>query len=479
MIDETETLQEHADDERGFLHRELHADAAALAIAERLERIRRTRGFGGAREILRIEDLRARAPSDRVAVQHRRQHHHLRPRFETVLAPEHLVAVGQHRERRRRRPHAERLFEHLLHVAQRVHLLHRRQHGRIGAEHGVDFFRGAREHVRVVEKEVGREREQPARRLVAGDQERDDLVADVLVVEALARLLVDALEHVIEQVVLAVAYGAGLGAPFGDDPVDDPVHERDVRLHLAPFRAQEDIFEREAALAHREFKRVDHRGDERVVVVAVERVEAVPEAAQADRVERERRHVAHDIDLVVGVHPLPLQHELLRHVEHHRMVAGHRACAKIRQQDVVRFRPVRLARVSGEESVAGEVAHLAQRAAHRFVEAPFVAELVHERLPPHDRERLAHHVEFEDGTHLAGDRHDILNRRRRAEIQHVADDRPLLGMGDGLEHAVRLQTAMPKACSSRSSSSGIMAATCSTFGNTFAPAISPKSRFSR
>ena len=66
---------------------------------------------------------------------------------------------------------------------------------------------------------------------MAGDQEGDALGADVVVRQALARLLVDAGEHPAEQV-----GGVGrvaLGPALGDQPVDQVVHERLVLLDLA------------------------------------------------------------------------------------------------------------------------------------------------------------------------------------------------------------------------------------------------------
>ena len=50
VIEQLEALQHHADHQRRFLHGELAADAGALAVAPRLEGVRRARGFGLAAE---------------------------------------------------------------------------------------------------------------------------------------------------------------------------------------------------------------------------------------------------------------------------------------------------------------------------------------------------------------------------------------------------------------------------------------------
>ena len=316
------------------------------------------------------------------------------------------------------------------------------------------------------------------------DQEGVDLVADVDVVELLAGFAVHAREHVVQHVRLLrlAALGGALFLTVRNDLIDDVVEVVRIGGQALLPRTREDVFERETALAHRDLQRVDHRVDERVIVFAVERIEAIVEAAQPDGVERQRGHVVDDVDLVVGVEPLPLEHQLLGDVEHHRVIALHRAVAEVRQQDVVRLRPVRLRGVGGEQPVAGDRAHAAQRAAHGLVEARLVAQLVHEREPGDDGDRLAHHVEPEDRPELACERDQPLDRRDGADVEDVADQGFLRRARDRFEgfpgeHVARVpHAAKPYARSSSSSSAVSIFARRCTLGMTFAAAISPKSR---
>jgi hypothetical protein len=91
------------------------------------------------------------------------------------------------------------------------------------------------------------------------------------------------------------------------------------------------------------------------------------------------------------------------------------------QQDVVRLAPVRLRRIGGEEAVAADRAHPAQRAAHQLAEAFLVAEFIDEIVSGYDDERCAHHVEPENRPQLPGKPHQALRRRGRIQRQHVAD----------------------------------------------------------
>ena len=92
--------------------------------------------------------------------------------------------------------------------------------------------------------------------------------------------------------------------------------------------------------------------DEGVLGVAVERVEAVAEPAERDRVEGQAGHVGGDVDRLVRVQALPLQAELLGDVDHRVEVALHRPRAEAGQQDVVRRLPQRVVGVGGEQARA-------------------------------------------------------------------------------------------------------------------------------
>ena len=199
---------------------------------------------------------------------------------------------------------------------------------------------------------------------MAGDQEGVHLVADIDVVQALAALLVDAGQHEAQQV--------GLGLPslleslcrdfpaFLDDAVGDAVHEADILLELLAALALGDVLQRQAAHLHHRLEGAHQRLDIGMVVAAIEGIEPVVEAAQADRVEGERGHVAHHVDLLVGVQTLPLGDELVGDVEHALVVGLHHAMREGRQQDVVRLLPVGLLRLGGEKGVAAQHAHAAQ-----------------------------------------------------------------------------------------------------------------------
>src|SRR5260370_24843521 len=73
MIDQFEALQDHADRERRLMHRKAAADAGALAVAERLPGVDRTRRLGFAAEILRVEGVGIGPPDAWVAMQCQRK----------------------------------------------------------------------------------------------------------------------------------------------------------------------------------------------------------------------------------------------------------------------------------------------------------------------------------------------------------------------------------------------------------------------
>ena len=421
VIEELEPLQDHAEDQRRLLHGELPSDTGALAVAERLEGPGRPLRHRLAGKVLGIERLRVLAPHALVAVEHQRQQRDEGSGLHLVSAADHLVLVRVEPDRRRRRPQPQRFVEDLLDVFELVDLSDRRRHGDVAAEHPVDLGVGLVEHVGIVEQEVDRKRHQARRRLVTGDQEGVDLIADILIREAVAGLLVDAGQHEVEQVVLALV--AAAAPPLADDLVDQPVHEVDVFPELLEPAAQHHFFERQAALHHAGFKGAGQRIDERVIVTAVERVEAVVETADADRVERQRGHVMHHVDLVVDVQPLPFEAELPGDIEHHREIVGHRPMAEGRQQDAMRLGPVGLLRLAGEQRIARHCPHPAQRAAHRLVEPLLVADFLDQIGTRHDDQRCTHHVEAEDRPVFTRELHEALQRPVAVDREHVADDR--------------------------------------------------------
>src|ERR1700676_3204075 len=67
-VNQLESLQDHANRERCLVHRETAANTGALAVAERLPGIDRTRGLGFRTEVLRVEGFGVRSPDRRIAV---------------------------------------------------------------------------------------------------------------------------------------------------------------------------------------------------------------------------------------------------------------------------------------------------------------------------------------------------------------------------------------------------------------------------
>ncbi|MNT43978.1 hypothetical protein D3C72_1804770 [compost metagenome] len=94
-----------------------------------------------------------------------------------------------------------------------------------------------------------------------GNQEGDDLVADVRVVQPAVGLGVARLQHQVQQ----VHAGGGRGAALADHIVHQVAHVGDVRGALAVRAAHEAVLDRQPReLVHRLFQRADHRHDERV-----------------------------------------------------------------------------------------------------------------------------------------------------------------------------------------------------------------------
>ena len=429
-IEQLEALQDHADRQRRLVHRKTAADAGALAVAERLPGVDRALGLGLAAEIFGIEHVRVRTPDARVAVQRHHQHSDERVLSQLVFAAaERFVLQRGDAVGRRRRPHSQRFLQDLRDVGELRDLLIGRFRVHIGSEHPVDFFIGLLQHLGMLEQRIESAGQQSAGGLMTRDQERVDLVADVDVVELLAGRAIDTRHHRAEHVLLALG-GFSIAAALGDDLVDHPVHEDDVLGERLAALLHPQAFQRNAARHHDGLERTHQRVDERMIVAPVERIEAIIEAAQPDRIQRQRRHVLHDVDFLVGVEAFPFLDELFGDIDHARVVGLHRAVAERLQQDVVRLAPVRLGGVGREQSVAADRADPAQRAAHRLVETLFVGEFVDQIVAGDDDDRRAHHVEPEDRPEFLGQLDQMLHRRVGIQRQHVADDRLLRRMRD-------------------------------------------------
>ena len=141
---------------------------------------------------------------------------------------------------------------------------------------------------------------------------------------------------------------------------------------------------------------------------------------------------------------------LLGDVEHALVIGLHHAMREGRQQDVVRLLPVGLLRLGGEQRIAAQHAHPAQRAAHRLVEALLVAQLGHQVGARDDDQRCAHHVEPEDRALLARDAHEVLDRRAAVDREHVAQHRRARRMRNRMQlvarHGMAVLPVLPRYC---------------------------------
>ena len=424
VVDELEALQQHAEHQRGLLQGELPPDAGPLPGAEGLVGVGRERGHPRRRRVVGVELRGVVAPHRRRVVQRLAQHEHRGVGGDRVAPADHGVLVRGAGEAGRGRPEPQRLVEDLPDVGEPLHLLERGRRG--GAEHPVDLRSGLRQHVRVLQQVVERERQQPGGRLVAGDQEGDALGPDVLVRQPLAGLLVDAGEHPAQQVrggTRVCPRTVEHGFPLGDDLVDQVVHERLVLLHLALCTDVQAGLDRQLpGTVLRVGETARHRLDERVLAVAVEGVEPVAETAEGDGVERQPGHVGRDVDLLARVQPRPLVHQLVGDVEHVGHVVAHRLQAERGHEDVVRAVPERVVRVRGEQPVARTaLAEVPQAAPDQLVEPAVVADLVDEFRSREEHPDAVREVHLEDRPVLAGHPDEALDGACGVDVEEVPD----------------------------------------------------------
>ncbi len=129
------------------MHRKAAADAGALAVAERLPGVDRTRRLGLAAEVLRVERIGIGAPHGGIAMQRQHQHRDKSVFLELVFAADGLIVQRRDAIGRRRRPQPQGLFENLRDVGELGDLLIGRLGLEIGPEHPVDFLIGLPEDV--------------------------------------------------------------------------------------------------------------------------------------------------------------------------------------------------------------------------------------------------------------------------------------------------------------------------------------------
>jgi len=277
------------------------------------------------------------------------------------------------------------------------------------------------EDVRILEQQIGREGQQPARGLVAGDQEGDHLIADVLVAQLLAGDGIDAVEHQIEKVVLLVALR--IATPLGDEFARDLVHQLLVGLELTRLGQHEAAEKLRPARAVRGLlQRSHHGGNEGMHVVLVEAVEPVVERTEGDRIEREPRHVVGDLDDGARPEPLPAHEHLVGDVEHPVEHAADGDRPERRDQDAMGLRPVGLVAIGREQPVAGNRADFLQGPLDALAEARLVAQFVHKLLRARDMDIVVHDRELEERPVGAGEPHEALNRAAALQLCEIADD---------------------------------------------------------
>src|SRR5215203_3450375 len=173
------------------------------------------------------------------------------------------------------------------------------------AEYPINFLTRSVEVFRMLEQEVDGERQQSTGCLVAGDQEGDALGADVLVRQGQPCLFVNSSDHPAEQV--SVVRGITHGSALADQIIHQAGHEGLILFKLALCTDLEPGFDWQLPDPRlRLVEHSNHRLDEWVRRLAIERIEPVSETAQCDRVERQPSHVGWDIDLLARIEPIPL-----------------------------------------------------------------------------------------------------------------------------------------------------------------------------
>lgn len=427
-IAEGEIAQHQRQCQLGFGQRELAPDAGALATAERHIRMRRQPGLVLGQEAVDIEAL-GMGPHLGVAMQ-RRQHDGDTPVLrQEIAAADHGVFVGRDRKGRCGGPQAQRFLEHALKHGQTREV--RIDRLRVARQDRIDFRIRLRQHARAAQQLVQREGQQAAGGFMARDQERDDLVADIGIVEARIGFRVARVQHQVQQ----VRTRRGRGAPLADDVVDHVAHIVDVGRKLPVRRAREpavlDAHARE--LAHGFAEGAGHRHNKWVEPLARERIEVVAKAGQRNGVERQARHVVGHGDVRIGTRAMPLVDQAIGDAQHHIEVALHRALAERGHQDAVRAAPVGFVAVRGKQPIAGHIAQVGQRRSDEFAKALAIAQFGRKCHRADERHTPARKVELEDAVVMAAAREQVLAHRTGRDLQQVTDDRQAGVARDGLE----------------------------------------------
>src|SRR4029453_12923735 len=161
-----------------------------------------------------------------------------------------------------------------------MHLIEGRRE--CAAEYPIDFLARSVKVFRMLEQEVDGERQQSAGRLVAGDQEREALGPNVLIRKSQSRLFVDSSDHPAEQV--SVVRGIAHCSTLVDQIIHQAGHEGLILFELALRTDLEPSLDRKLPKAClRLVEHSDHRLDEGVRRLAIERIEPGSKSAQWDR----------------------------------------------------------------------------------------------------------------------------------------------------------------------------------------------------
>ncbi len=403
------------------MQRELPSDAGAFPVAEGLVEV-----AGAAVGLLRVEaggveQLGVVAPGG-VAVEHRGEHGERLALVHGVTPADDGVLQGFHGEGGGGGPQPQALVEHLAQIVQPSDVLVCGVGVRVRPPQRVGLGAGRREHGRVLEQVVEGEGEGAAGGLVSGDQEGEHLVADVHVVERLAGVLVLGVQHQPEQVVGAVRAAVARRAAAAHDVVGEPVHGLDVDALAglgAPAEEVQPGYERVLPLGVVE--RGDHRGDEGVRGGALEALEVMAEAAEADGVEGEPGHVLGHVDGGARV-PVPGVEDSAGH-GHHRGVVGPQGVVGERgHQDVVRLAPVGLVAEGGEEAVPGELPYGGD-GLDGLAETGLVAQFG-DQLGARDHPAVGvEEPQVEEGTEGAGLTQGVLGEAAGRDAERVTEER--------------------------------------------------------
>ena len=269
-----------------------------------------------------------------------------------------------------------------------------------------------------------------------GDEQGEDLVADVLPVEQAAGVVDRHVHHPAEQVVDLRAALLALGDDAAQQVVDGAVSLEGGAVLPADEVPTDEGEGCDVGAGGRVRHRRDEGRDEGVDLLAVEAGEGVAEGRPGDRLEGELGQPRRDVDGAPFARcPVPDADELVRRLDHDVVVPPHRRLGEGRHEQVVREAPVGLVGVRGEEPVADEHPQVVHPRRERLAEAGVVAQLADEVGASGEDELPAEGDELEDRPEVAADAQHVLHRRRRVAVlgERVPEDRSPTGwVGEGV-----------------------------------------------